>query len=74
MTMFTEKSGAVSADNTPAQRSATAESDNGTFWAMTGLGSMTILGTLALITPYLLSGFRAGVVSFLIAALMFGAA
>jgi len=42
--------------------------------AMWGLGVMTVLGTLAIVMPYMLTGFAAVTASFLIALIFFGAA
>ncbi len=41
---------------------------------LTGLGAMTVLGTLAIIIPYFLSGIAAAVADLLIGFLLFGAA
>jgi two-component system cell cycle sensor histidine kinase/response regulator CckA len=43
-------------------------------WTLWGLGVMTVLGTMATVAPYLLSGFAAAAASFLIALMLFGAA
>ena len=63
--------------NKPAASKGPSRSVMASAWLsrmLTGLGAMTVLGTIAIIIPYFLSGFAAAAASLLIAFLLFGAA